>query len=172
MAVYVALRSHNQWQSYKSSMGWTWLNSQPWEGGQFYSLETCTMLYLGKDEAGFDQLFMYISKHRKHGSWKSWGDQDDWMRDKGKLQRLKFTTMCQFWKGSSQGHLRSISLTPVWIKTMEKFTYSSTDRNTQLMLVKLAVRAGCLVLLSNRSEQPNPMSLFFRVMNQRKPTPV
>lgn len=95
--------------------------------------------------------------NRKHDSWKSWGDQDDWMWDNKETTKTEITTVCQFWKGSNQGHLRSISLTPVWIKTMERFSFSPTDRNTQLMLVKLAVTAGCLVLSSNRSEQPNLM---------------
>lgn len=63
------------------------------------------------------------------------------MRDK-ETTKTEITTVCQFGKGSSQRHLRSISLAPVSIKTMERFSYSSIDRNTQLLLVKLAVRAG------------------------------
>lgn len=57
--VYVTLSSHNQWQCHKTSISWTWLNSQLWcwERGQLYSLETCTTLYLHEDEAGLDLLF-------------------------------------------------------------------------------------------------------------------
>lgn len=88
-----------------------------------------------------------------------------------KPQRLK-SAHCVNSERAAARATRSISLTPVWMKTMERFSYSSTHRNTQLMLVKLAVTAGCPVLSSNRSEQPNLMSLFLRLMNQRKPTSV
>lgn len=183
--LYIARSSHSQWQRCRTSISWTWLNRELWcwEGGQFHSLGTCTMPCLHEDEAVFDLLFSKaVACSARDGhvhqqtqkTWfcKSWGDQDEWMRDNKETTNTEITTMCQFWKGSSQGYLRSISLTPVPIKTLERFSYSSTDRNTQLMLVKLAARAGCLVLFSNRSVQLNLTSLLLRVMNQRKSTSV